>query len=207
MVTYELKKAPGVPLYEALYRCIRGDILSGKLKPGEKLPSKRALAQNLEVSKITVETAYNQLLSEGYLRSEEKVGYFVETVERPAAPEQKSKNAPAAEEQKWLLDLTANGTEQFPFSVWMKLQREVMLDYGQALLLPIPNRGVPELRQAIANHLADFRGMRVDPENIPSARERISCITCSCSCWAGRKPTPWRSRATEKSAKSTPPAV
>ena len=166
MVTYELKKAPGVPLYEALYRCIRGDILSGKLKAGEKLPSKRALAQNLEVSKITVETAYNQLLSEGYLRSEEKVGYFVEAVERPTAPERESKNAPAAAKQKWLLDLTANGTEQFPFSVWMKLQREVMLDYGQALLLPIPNRGVPELRQAIAEHLAGFRGMRVDPENI-----------------------------------------
>ena len=166
MVTYELKKAPGVPLYEALYRCIRGDILSGKLKPGEKLPSKRALAQNLEVSKITVETAYNQLLSEGYLRSEEKVGYFVEAVERPAAPERESKNLPAVEEQKWLLDLTANGTEQFPFSVWMKLQREVMLDYGQTLLLPIPNRGVPELRQAIAGHLSDFRGMRVEPENI-----------------------------------------
>ena len=166
MVTYELKKAPGIPLYEALYRCIRGDILSGKLKPGEKLPSKRALAQNLEVSKITVETAYNQLLSEGYLRSEEKVGYFVEAVERPAAPERESKNLPAAEEQKWILDLTTNGTEQFPFSVWMKLQREVTLDYGQALLLPIPNRGIPELRQAIANHLSDFRGMRVDPANI-----------------------------------------
>ena len=136
MVTYELKKAPGVPLYEALYRCIRGDILSGKLKPGEKLPSKRALAQNLEA------------------------------VERPAAPERESKNLPAAEEQKWILDLTANGTEQFPFSVWMKLQREVMLDYGQALLLPLPNRGVTELRQAIADHLSDFRGMRVEPENI-----------------------------------------
>ncbi|MBQ8800708.1 MAG: GntR family transcriptional regulator, partial [Clostridium sp.] len=54
MLTYELKKSPGVPLYEALYRCIRQDILSGKLSPGEKLPSKRALAQNLEVSKITV---------------------------------------------------------------------------------------------------------------------------------------------------------
>ena len=150
MVTYELKKAPGVPLYEALYRCIRGDILSGKLKPGEKLPSKRALAQNLEVSKITVETAYNQLLSEGYLRSEEKVGYFVETVERPAVPAAELKAAASGTEQVWLLDLTANGTEQFPFSVWMKLQREVMLDYGQALLLPLPNRGVPELRQAIA---------------------------------------------------------
>lgn len=166
MVTYELKKSPGVPLYEALYRCIRGDILSGKLQPGEKLPSKRALAQNLEVSKITVETAYNQLLSEGYLRSEEKVGYFVEAVERPAAPEQRQNISSVEAEQEWLLDLTANGTEQFPFSVWMRLQREVTLDYGQALLLPIPNRGVPELRQAIAGHLADFRGMHVDPENI-----------------------------------------
>ena len=43
MLTYELKKKPGVPLYEALYRCIRQDILTGKLQPGEKLPSKRAL--------------------------------------------------------------------------------------------------------------------------------------------------------------------
>ena len=74
MLTYQLKKAPGVPLYEALYRCIRQDILSGKLSPGEKLPSKRALALHLEVSKITVETAYNQLLAEGFIRSQEKVG-------------------------------------------------------------------------------------------------------------------------------------
>ena len=165
MVTYELKKAPGVPLYEALYRCIREDIISGKLQPGDKLPSKRALAQNLEVSKITVETAYSQLLSEGYLRSEEKVGYFVEQVERrPGQPRQEA--APEDTGKQWLLDLTENGTEQFPFSVWMKLQREVMLDYGQTLLRPLPNRGVPELRQAIAAHLADFRGMHVDPENI-----------------------------------------
>ena len=165
MLTYELKKSPGVPLYEALYRCIRGDILSGALRPGEKLPSKRALAENLEVSKITVEAAYSQLLSEGYICSREKVGYFVETVERrapvPAAPALHPK-----EDAACLLDLTANGTEQFPFSVWSRLQREVMLDFGEALLAPLPNRGVPELRQAIAGHLAAFRGMRVDPENI-----------------------------------------
>ena len=84
MLTYELKKAPGMPLYEALYRCIREDILSGALAPGEKLPSKRALAQNLEVSKITVEAAYSQLLSEGYIRSSQRQGYFVEALERPA---------------------------------------------------------------------------------------------------------------------------
>lgn len=165
MLTYELKKQPGVPLYEALYRCIRGDILSGKLRPGEKLPSKRALAGHLEVSKITVEAAYNQLLAEGYLTSREKVGYFVEAVTVPAQT-----SAPAAgprdSEKAWLLDLTGGGTERFPFSVWSRLQREVMLDYGEKLLLPLPNRGVPELRRAIARHLMAFRGMAVDPENI-----------------------------------------
>ena len=166
MRTYELKKSPGVPLYEALYRCIRQDILTGKLCPGEKLPSKRALAQNLEVSKITVETAYNQLLAEGYIRSVEKVGYFVEATEQRTVPE--ALPARTREEQlpSFRLDLTDSGTEQFPFSVWTRLQREVMLDYGEMLLLPLPNRGVPELRQAIAAHLADFRGMQVDPENI-----------------------------------------
>ena len=64
MRTYELKKCPGLPLYESLYRAIREDILSGALQPGEKLPSKRALAANLEVGKTTVEGAYAQLLEE-----------------------------------------------------------------------------------------------------------------------------------------------
>ena len=165
MLTYQLKKSPGVPLYEALYRCIRGDILSGNLKAGEKLPSKRALAENLEISKITVETAYSQLLSEGYIRSEEKVGYFVEAVERPD-PKPVSQISSVETVSAPTLDLTANGTEQFPFSVWSKLQREVMLDYGEKLLLPLPHQGIPELRQSIADHLAAFRGMTVDPNNI-----------------------------------------
>ena len=166
MLTYELKKSPGVPLYEALYRCIRQDILSGALSPGEKLPSKRALAQNLEVSKITVEAAYNQLLAEGYIRSQEKKGYFVEAVERQAQLQIREPRADQLPKREYLLDLTANGTEQFPFSVWSRLQREVMLDYGEQLLLPLPNQGIPELRQAIADHLAAFRGMHVDPDNI-----------------------------------------
>ena len=161
MLTYELKKSPGVPLYEALYRCIRADILSGRLAPHTKLPSKRALAEHLEVSKITVEGAYGQLLEEGYIRSQEKVGYFVEPMiqHRIEHPEVAEKSAPKPE-------TAANGPEKFPFSVWSRLQREVMLDYGEKLLLPLPNQGLPELRQAIAKHLADFRGMTVNLEQI-----------------------------------------
>ena len=164
MLTYQLKKAPGLPLYEALYRCIRADILSGKLKANQKLPSKRALCANLKVSKITVETAYNQLLSEGYIRSEEKVGYFVEAVTEFAPQPPQKTAAPAPEDS--LIDLTANGSIHFPFSVWSKLQREVVLDLGEKLLLPTPNQGLLALRQAISLHLSQFRGMQADPENI-----------------------------------------
>ena len=166
MLTYELKKTPGVPLYEALYRCIRADILSGKLEAGEKLPSKRALAAHLEVSKVTVEGAYAQLLAEGYLRSEEKVGYFVEETHHHQPPVPVL--APVRQEgPKWDLDMTANAPATgFPFSVWMRLQRQVMLDYGDKLLSHLPPQGYPELRSAIAEHLLQFRGMAVDPENI-----------------------------------------
>lgn len=164
MLTYELKKQPGVPLYEALYRCIREDILIGRIAPGQKLPSKRALAQHLEVSNITVEGAYDQLLAEGYIRSQERVGYFAEAVDHryqirtvTAAPE----TVPA-----WQVDLTANGSTDFPFSVWSRLQRKVMQDYPRELLRPMPNQGLWELRRAIAEHLAGFRGMQIAPENI-----------------------------------------
>ena len=166
MLTYELKKRPGVPLYEALYRAIRDDILSGRLRPGEKLPGCRTLAEHLEVSRITVEAAYNQLLAEGYLRARERVGCFVEEVARLAGPAP----APARGEEAaeaWPVDLTGGGLgAPFPFSVWMRLQREVMLDYGEKLLAPVQNLGYYPLRQAISEHLRGFRGMEVRPENI-----------------------------------------
>ena len=164
MLTYTLEKTPGVPLYEALYRCIREDILSGALAAGEKLPSKRTLAANLKVSKITVEGAYNQLLAEGYISAKEKVGYFVEQV----TPVKKTVSVPptAAPEKKTQIDLTVNGSAGFPFSVWSKLQRQVMLDLGQTLLLPLPNQGLQSLRRAIAEHLSAFRGMEVSEDNI-----------------------------------------
>ena len=131
---------------------------------GEKLPSKRALAQNLEVSKITVEAAYNQLLAEGFIVSREKVGYFVENLQsHNASPVWKEAREIRDDS---LIDLTGDSPSYFPFSVWSKLQREVMLDLGEGLLLPLHKQGLPALRNAIARHLLQFRGMQVDPDNI-----------------------------------------
>ena len=80
MLTYDLDKRGSTPLYDYLYQCIRQDIISGRLQAGERLPSKRTLAQHLSVGIITVANAYAQLAVEGYITSREKKGYFVEDV-------------------------------------------------------------------------------------------------------------------------------
>lgn len=67
MLTYDLQKRGKVSLYEYLYQCIRQDIINGNLKKDERLPSKRSLAQHLNIGVITVANAYEQLALEGYI--------------------------------------------------------------------------------------------------------------------------------------------
>ena len=162
--TYTLSRGRKTPLYEQLYEAIRADILSGTLPGGEKLPSKRALAEHLSLSKLTVETAYAQLLEEGYVTSRERSGYYVAHMPllarapAPAALQIQKKPEPEP--------LQNPAAELFPFSVWAKLMRSVILDEGQYLLQPVPNAGLLSLRQAIAGELARQRGFLVQPEQI-----------------------------------------
>ena len=67
MLTYDMSKREKTPAYQYLYHCIKDDILSGSLLPNEKLPSKRSLSTHLGVSVVTVMSAYELLVSEGYL--------------------------------------------------------------------------------------------------------------------------------------------
>jgi GntR family transcriptional regulator/MocR family aminotransferase len=71
------RPAPGAPLYQQLYAYLRAAILSGQLKGGLKLPSTRALADELGLSRNTVFNAYEQLMAEGYLESVAGSGTFV----------------------------------------------------------------------------------------------------------------------------------
>ena len=77
MLTYDLSKKEKFTIYEYLYKCIKRDILEGELKAYERLPSKREFAKHHQISLKTVENTYDQLLTEGYIYSEEKRGYFV----------------------------------------------------------------------------------------------------------------------------------
>ena len=74
MLTYNFEERKNCPLYEFLYQKMKEDILQGNLKANERLPSKRSLARHLEISVITVENAYAQLMMEGYIYSKEKSG-------------------------------------------------------------------------------------------------------------------------------------
>ena len=170
MLTYTLEKRNRESLYEQLYRCIREDILSGRLRSGERLPSKRTLAQHLEVSIITVKNAYEQLLAEGYIHARQRCGYFVSEVERPPEIRQPAHSmcTQPEKEQGWFLDFASGAMDPayFPFTVWARLMRQTILEQDKGLLRAAPYNGAAELRVAIAGYLRQFRGMRVDPEQI-----------------------------------------
>lgn len=180
MLTYSFDRIGKMPLYEYLYRCIRKDIEEGRLKVGEKLPSKRALARQLGISTITVEGAYGQLTAEGYCRSLPKRGFYVTEAARVIQKEQAA-GASVRQTTAALREIAAEpapvhcfvdfaeggvNAENFPFTTWTKLLRQVVAEDAAALIERSPGFGVRRLREAIAAHLAHFRGLAVQPEQV-----------------------------------------
>ena len=171
MLTYDFENRGKMSLYEYLYKCIKDDILSGKIKAGEKLPSKREMAKNHNISVITVENAYAQLIVEGYIFTKEKRGYYASRISGDYLGENiKKKNMARSVEHKkqWLVNFNSNHImyDNFPFATWSRIMRQTLLDQENSFLTsPVPN-GVAELRNAIADHLAHFRGMEINPDNV-----------------------------------------
>lgn len=171
MLTYSFAAIGSDSLYQHLYKCIKSDILQGVLKPGDKMPSKRSFAKNLNISTITIENSYAQLIAEGYIYSIPKKGYFVSDLTNSTNSKVKltSENiAAAANTSAYFADFLSNSTnhDNFPFSIWAKIMREIISEKSEELMTNPPSGGILELRQSIANYLHQFRGMNISPNQI-----------------------------------------
>ncbi|GGP07198.1 MocR-like pyridoxine biosynthesis transcription factor PdxR [Oceanobacillus neutriphilus] len=170
LLSVHLDETISTPLYEQLYEFIKQEIVEERLPYGQKLPSKRKLANHLEVSQNTVETAFEQLVAEGYITSRPRKGFYVlahgdlEFVEHSI-----KKEGPKFEKEPAILfDLSPNkiDTEAFPFSQWRRLNRQVIDEANHDLLLLGDPKGDKELREAIAHYVYHARGIDCDPDTI-----------------------------------------
>lgn len=146
--------------YYSLYEKLKTDIILGEYKVGEKLPSKRVMADMMGYSEITVETAYGILEQEGYIVAKQRSGYFVCEI-KPLFTAK-----PKAVKRVKLLEPKIDGKEQFEYSLWFKTVRKVISDKDKQLFIKAPTAGCAVLRNAISDYLLRYRGISVEPEQI-----------------------------------------
>ncbi|PYK84827.1 MAG: PLP-dependent aminotransferase family protein, partial [Verrucomicrobia bacterium] len=183
------------PLHQQLYRQIRDELASGSFNNNSsRLPSSRALAADLGISRLTVNLAFEKLHVEGYLRTRIGSGTFVadslpETflsprrpktqllIERPPRLSNRVRNIPDKRAGKQF-DFGIAGPpgvsfvpalaalDEFPIEIWERLRGQVLANKGAHLLQYASSRGDSDLRKAIAAYLCDYRGARCHPEQI-----------------------------------------
>lgn len=171
-IMIDLQGGGKAPLYEKIYNHIRNEITEGKIHTGEKLPSTRLLAGNLAVSRSTVEMAYDQLLAEGYIKAEPCRGFFVcditELYQFKPEKVRISHEKKREEEDVYRVDFSpyAIDTKSFPYNIWRKISKNVLLDDREELLLAGDGQGDWELRSAIAGYLHHARGVECGPADM-----------------------------------------
>jgi GntR family transcriptional regulator/MocR family aminotransferase len=181
-----------VPLYRQLYERIRQAILSGNLGPGSKLPSTRALAQQLGTARNTVLNAFEQLLAEGYLTGRLGSGTYVSqflpdhlphTTATPSRGSETDRPAPAPSfrgaalteiptclsHRQEVVCAFRHGlpaVDEFPFDLWARLTARIWRSKPRGLLNYGEPAGYRPLREAIAAYLGTSRGVKCHPDQV-----------------------------------------
>jgi GntR family transcriptional regulator/MocR family aminotransferase len=161
-------------LYHQLYEKLKEIILEGQLKANEKLPSKRTLAEQLDISLNSVTNAYEQLLAEGYIYTIERKGYFVETITKFIENNNLShNNLPSdlketfTEKNGWLsLSHMTSDITTFPFKKWLKCEQTAIESYQNNLSDMMHPQGPYILRKTICQMIGFTRGVVCEPEQI-----------------------------------------
>ncbi|HWK21582.1 MAG TPA: PLP-dependent aminotransferase family protein [Ureibacillus sp.] len=172
MLIFKLEKNSKKPLYEQLYIGMKDAIISKQIKVGTKIPSKRKLADFLNISQTTVEIAYGQLLAEGYIASKPRIGFFVEEIDELPFLENKHPKKIIEPLKYKVPDYKYNfhpgkiDTESFPFAIWRKYAKDLFDAHSKELLQVGEPQGEYDLRSEIANYLYQSRGIICKPEQI-----------------------------------------
>ncbi len=164
------------PLYLQLYLYLRNAILSGGILPGDKLPSLRLMGKQLGLSVTTIDLAYNQLLTEGYVKSKPQSGYYVCNIPPEALKNGISRDASNSntdtdfENLSYFSEASLKAlyfdSSSFDFIKWKKCTNKVLTDYSDFLLLEGDPRGEAPLRYEISKYIYQARGVRCNPDQI-----------------------------------------
>lgn len=174
-MTIRLRTDSDKCLYQQIYEHIRQEIREGKLLAGERLPSTRSLAEYLQVARSTVDYAYDQLLSEGYIEAKPYKGYFVCRLEGIFTMEQREMTEPEVvrsdsqeDGAQVQVDFSPYGIDMtgFPFGVWKRITKNILNDSNSELFAQGEPQGDYDLRMTISRYLHSSRGVNCRPEQI-----------------------------------------
>lgn len=153
-----------MPLHEQIERSIREDVRAGRVAAGARLPSSRSLAAELGISRGVVSEAYGQLAAEGYLLARQGAPVRVANTVRAAAPRPPSPSL--LPDFAYRLDPCLPDLAGFPRDRWLRSLRAAWRQAPiDAVDYPDP-RGVPALRETLAEYLGRVRGAAADPEQL-----------------------------------------
>lgn len=170
-LAFSIQRGSKTPVFEQICMAIRARAKSGDLSVGERLPATRVFATELGVSRSTVVTAYEQLVAEGYLQSTQGSGYricAVGDVDFSATKDGVVQSKIKGEQPKPLLPFEASQPDMrlFPHRQWAKTVARISRSNPEAMLVGGVTFGNIELRQAIAAHILEWRGITASPDQI-----------------------------------------
>lgn len=178
------------PLYLRVYSYYKGLIANGKLPAGAKLPSIRRCAQELEVSRTTVEAAYLQLAAEGYAVSKPQSGFYAAALDYDLAAGIRREQQPArraAPAARFDFSSASVDAESFDFALWRRYIKSALRADGRLLTYGEP-QGEPDLRAALCGYVAKSRNAVCTPEQVVVGAGVQSLLHILCALLGERAP-------------------
>ncbi len=176
LITLTLNKQSATPLFQQIYDALKARVISGALEAGYRLPSSRSFASELGVSRSSILAAYDQLSAEGYIEGRSRTGIYVSDLPDLNITQKVSeksirsnkRNPQDISEVKDPVPFAPGLPDMrlFPYVKWGRCISRVARLYPEQFVISNDNFGNIDLREAICQHLSEWRGIKATPEQI-----------------------------------------